>query len=231
MSAAPTTAALPTRPDPSQDQAAGSAPAATRNGWVLGLLRKLIDFGRDVVQTLQGRATPTDIHTTPSAVTRNFGTLDIALILMRIVRGLRLAAALEARLVRHPLREEAAPAAVRAPSDPASHTVKPVAPRASRAAFPLPDVPTAEEIAAAVRVRPVGAVIADICRDLGIGQSHPLWREVMMVVTEFDGSYVKLFNDSLDRLYSWLDDPSTIIEQGRATPWSQPAAACGTGPP
>jgi hypothetical protein len=39
-------------------------------------------------------------------------------------------------------------------------------------------MPTAEQIAAEVRRRPIGAVIADICRDLRILPSHPLWRDI-----------------------------------------------------
>jgi hypothetical protein len=46
-------------------------------------------------------------------------------------------------------------------------------------------LPTEEEIAAEVRRRPVGAVIADICRDLGIapGRLDPaFWRELSHAV-------------------------------------------------
>jgi hypothetical protein len=232
MNTATATAALPHRPDPSPDQAPSPAPAPTRTGRLLGLIHKLVDYGKEVVQTLQGHFTPSSTHTDPATVKRNFGTLNAQLIIMRILRGLRLAAALETRLAAHPLHEEAAPAAlVRAPSNPAPRTVKSAAPRASRAAPPpLSGVPTAEEIAAAVRVRPVGAVIADICRDLGIGQSHPLWGDVMMAVTEFGGNLVKLFNDMLDRLCSWFENPAAIVEQGWAAPWPKAAAGFGSGP-
>jgi hypothetical protein len=39
-----------------------------------------------------------------------------------------------------------------------------------------------------VRRRPVGAVIADICRDLGILPSHPLWRELSEAIIRLGGS-------------------------------------------
>jgi hypothetical protein len=47
-------------------------------------------------------------------------------------------------------------------------------------------------------------VIADICHDLGIVPVHPLWGEVMMIVTEFGGSIVKLIEDVIDRLCFWI---------------------------
>ena len=232
MSTTPTPAALPDRPGPSRDPAAASAPAPTRTGRLLGLLYKLIDYGKEVVQALQQRG-PTNID--PTYVTQHFGTLDIALILMRIVRGLRLATALETRLVAHPLREEAAPAAAavvaRVPSERPPRVAQPSAQRVRRAPPPLPDVPTAGEIAAALRHRPLGAVVADICRDLGIGPSHPLWREVMSVVIEFGGNYAKLLSDVLERLCAWMADPSALEDDGWQAPWPDTAAACGTGPP
>jgi hypothetical protein len=232
VSAASTTAALSNRPDPppdqAQDPAAGHAPAPSRTGRLLGLLHKLIDYGKDLAHTLGQRTTAA---AAPCAATRHFGTLTIALILARIVRGLRLATALEARLVSHPLREAAAPVRVRAPSDHAPRIAQPAAPRASRAASRLPEVPTAAEIAAALRHRPAGAVIADICRDLGIVPAHPLWGEVMMVVTEFGGNLTTLVKDVVHRLYSWCADPSVVETDASPAPWSQAAAACGTGPP
>ena len=56
---------------------------------------------------------------------------------------------------------------------------------------------TPEQIAAAVRRRPIGAVIADICRDLGILPSHPLWPELSKAVVRHGGSLVTLLKDIL----------------------------------
>jgi hypothetical protein len=223
MSAATTAAALPDRSDPLPDPATDRAPAPTRTGRLLGLLRKLVDYGKDLAHTLQQRTAATALFT----VALQFGTRDIALILSRITRGLRLASALEARLVSHPVREDAAPALVRAPSDRARRTAQPADRRAGGAAAPLALVPTAEEIAAALRHRPAAAVIADICRDLGITPAHPLWDEVMMVITEHGGNFVRLLKDALDRLCAWSTDPSLLDDDG----WTQTATACGTGPP
>jgi hypothetical protein len=227
MSAAPATAALPNNPDPPQDPATANTPAPTRTGHLIGFLHKLIDYGRSLTRLVQQHAdTPV-----PSAVAGMFGTLNAALILMRIVRGLRLAAALETRLLAHPLREGAAPVLVQAPPDRAPRP-QPTRPRPSRAmTCHLPDMPTAEEIAEAARHRPIGAVVADICRDLGITQSHPLWGEAMMVVTEFGGNLVTLVKDIVDRLCWWERDPAAFEQFGWSAPDSPAAAACGTGPP
>ena len=162
MSAASTTAALPDRPGSPPgsplDLAATSAPAPSRTGRLFGLLRKLIDYGKDLAHTLQQRTSATTLFT----VARHFGTSDITLILARITRGLRLAKALEARLVSRPVRDVAATALLRASPDRARRTAQPAADRAGGAASGLALVPTAQEIAAALRHRPVGAVIADI---------------------------------------------------------------------
>jgi hypothetical protein len=136
---------------------------------VLILVRKLIEYGQDLARTVQQRAAAATLFT----IAVHFGTRDMALILARITRGLRLAAALEARLVSGPARPGAASAPTRAVTDgapagqtPADRPKRTPRPAGKRPA--LPDMPTAEEIAAALRHRPAAAVIADICRDLGI---------------------------------------------------------------
>ena len=97
--------------------------------------------------------------------------------------------------------------------------------------MPLPDVPTAEEIAAALRHRPVGEVIAEICRDLGIMPSKPLWDEVAMVVNEFGGNDVRLVKDVLDRVCARFADLAALDQDRPPSPRSQPVTACSTGPP
>jgi hypothetical protein len=56
-------------------------------------------------------------------------------------------------------------------------------------------LPTPEQIAAQVRRRPIGAVIADICRDLGIMPNHPLWRELSEVIICHGGNLARLVKD------------------------------------
>jgi hypothetical protein len=222
MSAASATAALPNDPDPPPDRTADRAPTQSGAGRVLGLLRKLIDYGQELARTVQQRAAAGTLFT----VALHFGTRDIALILARITRGLRLANALEAGLISRPVRQDDVPARVRAPADRTKCTARRAVKRPG-----LPDVPTAEEIAAALRHRPAAAVIADICRDLGIVPAHPLWREVMTVIAGHGGNFERFFTDVMDRVCTLLTAPSAVNADGWPVPRSQPAAACGTGPP
>jgi len=178
-------------------------------------------YGKELATTLQRRAT-TDL----AAVTLPFGTRDIGLILARITRGLFLANALEARVVALAARPDAPPRPARATAQRPPRATKPAA--ATEAADPrLALLPTPEQIAAEVRRRPIGAVIADICRDLGIMPSHPLWQELSLAIIWHGGSFPRLFKDIWDRVLP-------IPARGRsvATPAALPApAAAAAGPP
>ena len=222
MSAASTTAERPNHPDPSPDPATAPAPTPSRTTRLLGLLRKLIDYGTELARALQQRPALTTLVT----IALHFGTRDIALILARIARGLELAYALEDKLVSRPLPETVAKDFLRTPVARKPRTARPAAPRA-----PLPDLPTAEEIAAALRNRPAGEVIADICRDLGIVPANPLWREIMAVVNEFGGNFVRLFNAVTHRVFAWSTDPSWLANEGWAEVQAQADSLYATGPP
>src|SRR5271166_3482305 len=125
-----------------------ATPVATPGGRfrrVLDVVRKLIDYGKELGTTLQRRAT-SDL----AAATLPFGTRDIGLILARITRGLLLANALEARVVALAARPAPPPRPARAPAQRA-----PRAPRAAPAARPTREadprlalLPTPEQIAA-----------------------------------------------------------------------------------
>jgi hypothetical protein len=175
-------------------------PQPSRAGRLLGLIRQLIDYGRQLATTLR---------INPHA----FGTSDIALILARITRGLLRAEALEARVIRDTARLDADPAPPHAPSHrspPARTADRPTDATASREA-PVPGLdpgldpgiclPTSEQIAAEVRRRPIGAVIADICRDLGIMPSHPLWPELQRLIIRYGGNLANLVKDILNRAF------------------------------
>src|SRR5271166_3760553 len=207
-----------------------SAPAATpvatpggRFRRVLDVVRKLIDYGKELGTTLQRRAT-SDL----AAVTRPFGTRDISLILARITRGLLLANALEARVVALAARPAAPPRPARAPAQRAPRATKPASARPTREADPrFALLPTPEQIAAEVRRRPIGAVIADICRDLAIIPTHPLWQELSVAIIWHGGSFNRLFKDIFDRVL-----PNTAARRSVATPGALPApAVAATGPP
>ena len=91
----------------------------------------------------------------------------------------------------------------------------------------LAPLPTPEQIAAEVRRRPVGAVIADICRDLGILPSHPLFGELSSAIIGYGGSLARLFTDVLDRV---LPIPASARHLTRRAASPAPPAAA-TGPP
>jgi hypothetical protein len=191
---------------------------------LLDLVRKLIDYGKELAATLDQRTADN-----PYFAVLTFGTNDLALILARITRGLQRAAALEARLVR---------ACGRARPDHRARPQRPIAPPTpavprqpgARASAPRVRTPpaqlTAEQQIAADRRRPIGAVIADICRDLGILPSHPLWRELQHAINAYGGNYARLVIDVIKR-------PLLILaeDQPPATQTVLPAAACATGPP
>jgi hypothetical protein len=190
---------------------------------VLDVVRKLIDYGKELATTLQRRAA-TDL----AAATRPFGTSDIGLILARITRGLLLANALEARVVALAARPAAPPRPARAPAQREPRAPQPASARPTAEADPrLALLPTPEQIAAEVRRRPIGAVIADICRDLGIIPTHPLWQELSVAIVWHGGSFNRLFKDIWDRVLP-LPAARRSIAMAAAVP--APTAAA-TGPP
>ena len=227
MSAAPPTAVPTNRPDPHQDRPPTTADAPTRTNRLLGLVRALIDYGKQLATTLQQRTAATNL----ADITHPFGTIDIGKIIACITRGLLRAAALEARLTARLARQPAAPSAHSAPSPRQPRAAPPVDPSASAADPRLARLPTPADIAAQVRRRPVGAVIADICRDLGIVTSHPLWRELSLAIIGNGGNLAALYKDISKRVTTWLTDPSATVHQAAPAPCLPLAVAPGTGPP
>ena len=61
--------------------------------------------------------------------------------------------------------------------------------------------------------------------------AHPLWGEVMTIVTGYGGGIVKLIEDVMDRLCFWSTDPSAFQDNGWPPPESMAVTAGGTGPP
>ena len=198
MTAAATTPDLPTQPDPDR-QGPGVLPHITR---VLGLLHKLIDYGKSVAGALRQNAADPRL----ALWARSFGTADVALILARITRGLLRAAALETRLSQCAARGQDIGDA-RKPAAPRACATQPRTRRVSPADPPAPalaHVPTAREIAAEIRRRPIGAVIVDICRDLGIvpGQmDRANWDELVHAIIAYGGSLSRYFKDVINRCF------------------------------
>jgi hypothetical protein len=215
---------------------APTAPASqpSRAGGLLGLVQKLISYGTFLAATLRQRG----LGNHPDIQGRQFGTTNIALILARIARGLLRAAALEARL-QHSAAHLDTPQRPRAPRTP-SAAVEPRAPhrRAGRSDTDddealLAHMPTPEQIAAEVRRRPVGQVIADICRDLGIVPAHPLWQELAPAIMIEGGRFAALVIDIMKRWRRmpipeyWPEEPPPYSWAA----WSYSPTPVGTGPP
>jgi hypothetical protein len=217
---------------------AQTAPACkpSRAGGLLGLVRKLVSYGTFLAATLRQRG----LGNHPAVQGRTFGTTNVTLILARIVRGLLRAAALEARLQRRAARLDAPPRPhalqVRTPSA----ATEPREPR--RRASPsdtdddaalLAHMPTPEQIAAEVRRRPIGEVIADIVRDLGIIPAHPLWRELASAIMIERGHLAALYIDITKRPRRmpipdhWPEEPPPYLWAA----WSYSPAPAATGPP
>ncbi len=205
--------------------ATADPPTSSRSGRLLTLVRKLVDYGKQLAVTLRQRTLPND--TTNLVCT--FGTSDIALILARITQGLLRARLLEERIVRTAARLDAEPQPKPTPSPRAPRAlpceVQPPSPRQD--ADPrLAKLPTPDQIAAKVRRQPIGAVLADICRDLGIAPSHPLWSELHLAINEYGGSYIRLVMERLNRAFPIAH----IVARLKAKPAAPPEPA-GTGPP
>ena len=144
------------------------------------------------------------------------------------MRGLLRAAALETRLAHRP--------DPRSDDPPAPDPCEPRPPRPVRrptiAADPrLASLPSADDIAAEIRRRPVGAVIADICRDLGITPSNPLWQELSLLIISNGGDIAPLHNDILERAVMGPFHPPAALPPADSAPHPPFALTPGTGPP
>jgi hypothetical protein len=195
------------KPDPATDpRAPAIAPAPTRILRLLGVVRALITFGNHVAATLKANPCAETVRN----IGGRFGAFDIALILARITRGLRLAQALEAIFAPHADRPDPTPrtpgsAAASAPRQPRRPvTPKPALPEDSAESI-LAALPSAEEIAEQLRSRPVHVVLTDICNDLGIRMSDPLWHDIEQVLMDYNGSDLPLWKEHWKRFNATLN--------------------------
>lgn len=198
-------------------------------GRLLGLVRKLIDFGRDLMAAMQERDTPA---TPPMALALRFGSLNVALIIARITRGILLAQALEARLLRPAPPMGARTGAPRPPRT-ARPARTPPRPRPDADAELLGGLPSAKDIAARIRNQRTGAVIVDICRDLGITTQHPLWREINEAI-RYHGGNLGTWLSNVIRDRSTPDFLALCEAQARAqtlAPYPEPPVAARARPP
>ena len=236
MSTEDNTPAATTNADP--HRIGDSVPSAI--GRVLRLVRRLIDYGRQLTATVQERAV------TPGFdfFARPFGTADLAVILARITNGLRRAAALEARLCARVARGQdlgGAPSrhSTARASRPARQAAPPDRPPEPQPADPAQDprlarLPTEAEIAAAVRRKPIGAVIVDICCDLGIAPGHldgEFWAEINHAIIMHGGSLVRFLRNLHAHLWAFATG-NRAVEDWPGWPGAPlPLPATATGPP
>ena len=219
MSAAPLTAETGAASGP-QDQ------GRNRYGRLLGLVRRIIDHGRELVATMKRQNTPS-----PSGeVARRFGTFNLTLIIARITRGLAIAAGLESRLLRARPAQRANPNRPARPARPRPAR-PPVTSQSEDDAALLRAMPSAEEIAERIRHRAPGAVIVEICRDLGIHADHPLWPEIRDAIILHDGSLARMVRVWMDRMSIFM---AALMAQpspdASSRGWGGPLPA-STGPP
>jgi hypothetical protein len=175
-----------------------------------------MEYGKELATTLQ-QQTYTDL----AQVRRLFGTPDIALIIASIIRGLHRAAELEARLVTRLGSKNPRVGPICAPYLRLPSVAKPADPHAGGAEDAetrVARMPTPRDIAAALRRRPIGAVIGDICRDLGILPSHPLWREISSVMLDNNGNVGTLLLHIIRRPFVHLHEPPAIAPAGIVSP-------------
>ena len=180
----------------------------SRSAALLQIVRTLIDIGRQRLAAIRSQPGPEDTL----AIGRAFGTFNVALIVARILRGLRIAAALEVRVVAAAPDLDTPPRAraTSATSAPRSRP-KPKRSDAQDDAALLARLPTDREIAEMVRRRPIGVVLVDICADLGIGIDHPLWRELKWVIIDHHGQPEPVMECTFQRLNDARREPEKFL--------------------
>ena len=205
-------------------QTGTATPRSPEDARLLAVVAALITFGQHLLAALQNR----NLTAPPIEIASRFRSVSLVQIITRITRGLIIARALEARL----LRRQAQPAA--APTErPASTTPRETpADRRPRRTDADDDaeletgLPSAREIARRFRRRPVGAVIVEICRDLGINPQHPMWREIQKAIMFHGGSMVRLLKHWM-RHFRRLEEV-VALEAAQAM---QPPLLLATPPP
>jgi hypothetical protein len=246
MTAATASAEPSLRPEPQQVRPVAVADTTTVTGRCLDVLRRLISYAKDLAATVQQRGVEANF----GDVVRDFCTVDLKLILAHIARALLLAAAVEDRLVIRAEREAATAAKAATHPQPQAPSAPPPpppsAPRTARTRRPriidvnplLAGLPTPEQIAAELRRRPLGDVLADICRDLHILPGHPLWQELNFAIWDLGGNATGLLSEMIKRplllLPPGVDPHARLIPpmpQGWQPPARRPYGDSGTGPP
>ena len=204
---------------------------------LLQVLHWIVGYGRTFAETLHQRSAQEF-----RAFAERFRRSDFNEILARIRRGLMLAAALEEKLLKRAMAgRDVAPVEIRY-FTPRSACASDGAGKRTRVRhtnivdMPPDRLPTAEQIAAELRRRPLGAVLVDICRDLGIQPgdlTKEQWDELHDLILRYGG-------DPTSVLFAeWYLRLRPLLEAGLDKQTPEPAdtgaprhdSACPTGPP
>ena len=229
-------AAQASRPNHSSRSAPGRRGHPRCLGRVLSLVRKLIDYGRQLAATVQQRAATPGFASSPdpSAPPISASSSPASPVACAGPRRWKPGSANAPQRGRDLTLPPIRLPAIRVPG-----AARPVAPPDVQPANPAQDprlarLPTEEQIAEEVRRRPIGAVIVDICCDLGIAPGHldrAFWDEINHAIMMYGGSLARFLNDLHKRLCVFFSaDRSDRAEPGwPAAPPRLPAPA--TGPP
>ena len=184
-----------------------------RIGRLLTLVQFLIGYGKQCAATLRQQALTPQFRLTMQA---RFGTSDLARILIRIGRALQLAAALDTQLRRHAAsgrdietQTELAPVQPRSFASRSTTTADRRAAGRGTVSDNLDgELPSEAQIVAMIRRGRAGAVIAEICRDLGLVPgvvSQQQWSDVADAISAFGGKFAKLVCDIFFRIQACVE--------------------------
>lgn len=212
MNKAPTnnpadTAAQPRETTP---EAVSAKPSASQV--LIGVIKRLIGAGLERLAVLQADPTPEEVQDTGIA----FGTFNLCVIFARIMRGLNLATALQkyiasqSRHIDNPPPLRTLPVRKHLPRP----RRKPRLTEAADNATLLLRIPTEQEIAAMLRHRTIGAVLAQICADLGINVNHPMWQDVRYLIAIHGGHQPPVIARHFQRLETVREKVRTSIAPG-----------------
>ena len=166
-------------------------PSPTRSGFLLSVIRKIIIFATTLRLDLLSPETADQVK-------NRFGTWNGEWILSRIQRALRIAGALEQRVIDsarsldRPRRKPAEPLEPEEPFplQPDEPTIAPTARR----------LPSAQQLARRFRREPIGAVVAELCRELQIIAEDKLWLQILAVTTDYRGAPYRMMRDMRKRI-------------------------------
>jgi len=187
-----------------------------RVGRLLVLLHTFVLYGRNLADTLRQHAADPRVLPFFTDIALTFRSVDLTLILARIRRGLLRAAALEERLRKLAARgQDLDPNRIRPHRPRKPRPRKKPAPRLhDPARAPSLDTPpTLEQIAAEDRRRPIGAVLVDICLDLGIAPARmdrAAREELRHAVIDYRGSIGTLYVTRLRKTGDLADLPGDL---------------------